>query len=533
MRVQKENKAVWLLAVCALFVSCSSVVFNSLWSDNGDYIFLYNRLFQIYDCLRNGYFPFIYYEDVGGIGYGSPIFYGQLTLVPFLLFVASIDAFVKAYSLCSLLLNFFGFRFFLKRVSDHATLVACFYITSMPFLGLYNGSLPANCFAVGISWFFLGYCIDFFRDGRNGVFVTLTYFLVWQSNFNTTVICTLVCFALFVVYFRRSHFWGYVKLLLGTLVVVSYDIVNMLVHIDALRFADAETVLSRMSQPHDIKVFSIHPFGGYLYRGSSPSIDYCNGFMTFGVLAVFVYCLIKGFGQESLRFRVCSVLIGVVAVVGYVIGTYDIWRAVYKATDIFFQFPVRYYIYIFGFVLAVFARVVRPQWFVYVALVLCLFDIAVAKPFHPSPDYSKEYWYWQIGNYEYASDSFVRSNDVYHDYSSGIHSYSGVHYSSGRSYNVVFVDCSSNPGRDIITLPKLYYKGYRAVGENGERFVVSSGFSNYCEINLGNYTGKLYLTYRVPPVVLFFFLLQIACVSSMLYYIVKWRLVAFESAKRK
>lgn len=506
MRVQKESKFVWAIAVVAMCVAFLPVLDSTL-ADMGGNIFLYNRLYQMVDCFKHGMFPFIYYEDVGGIGYGSPIFYGQLTLLFFIPFIGSIQSFVKAYYLVSLLLNFFGFRCFIKRLSSYATLTSCFYIVSMPFLGLFNAILAPNCLAVGLSWFFLAFCIDFFRDSKNILLVILSYFAVWQTNFNTTVIVTLVCFCVFLVYFRFDRWKDYLRLFLGVFCVVVYDIVNMLVHRDSLHISSAETVLSKMGV-HDIKVFSVHPLGGYWFRGAFSFIDYCNGFMSFLCFVVLVLYIKRYIGSESFRFKVCSAAIGVVAVIGYVIGVYGIWRVVYQATDIFFQFPIRYYIFIFGFVLAVLSRVIKPDRFVFVAVCLCIVDIVISSPFHFMPD-DNGLWYWQLANYEYASDDFIKDEHILLDYSSTIHSTSGASYSFERDYNLVMVNCSSNVGGDILTLPKLYYKGYQAVGENGERFVVKSGFSNYCEVDIGDYTGILSLSYQVPVAVLILFYIQI------------------------
>lgn len=532
MLKQKENKLTWCLSAVAMFVAYSSVLFNETWSEMSDVVFLYNRCYQLFDCLRHGLWPFIYYEDLGGIGYGSPIFYGQLTLLPFMPFLGSISSFLKVYSLCSILLNFFGFRHLAKRFSSYATLTACFYIISMPFLGLFNGSLPAFCFAGGISLFFLGYCVNYFRDYKNLYLLILTYFLTWQSNLQAVILSTVACFFVFCVYFKLQNWKNYIKLFVGVLCLVLFDIANIIVNFDAFRFVDASVVLNQLSPIHDIRMFSIHPLGGYVFRGMFPIIDYCNGFMTFGVFAVFVYFMINGFSKQSLRFKVTTCVGVGLTVVGYILSTFDIWHAVYSATNIFIQFPARYFIYLFVFILVLLSRVIQPKTFVYVAVIFCVLDVVISHPFHPRPDEGVTYTAMCLMNAEYSSNDFILDDFVIEEYSNAVHSESGVVYSFERSYNMVSVDCSANPGVDVLTLPKLYYNGYQAVGSTGETFIVRGGYSNYCEVDIGSYQGTLTLSYKIPAIVYWCFILQILCfcvVGINVWY--DWR-SAHESAKR-
>lgn len=243
MRKQNESRVVWTIAGVGLLAVFSLCCFNENIVYVGDNLFLYNRLVQIRDCLAHGRWPFLYYEDVGGIGYGSPIFYGQLTLFPFLFVADRISVFLRLYYLCCLLLNFFGFRCFLKRVSSYATLTSCLYIFSMAFLGLFNGNIPANVMAVGFSWFFFAYCIDFFRDGQHFALVTLTYFAIWQSNFNSVVIATLFCFGIFLVYFKLDRWRSYLALLACVILVIGFDVFNILAHLDAIALVDPNALL--------------------------------------------------------------------------------------------------------------------------------------------------------------------------------------------------------------------------------------------------------------------------------------------------
>lgn len=534
MRTQRESKAVWWLAGVSIFVLFFIVCCRDGIATEPDFVFLYNRCFQMWDCFRNGYYPFLYYNDIGGIGYGSPIFYGQLTLVPFIPFLASISTFVKIYYLCCLLLNFFGFRSFVKRFSCYGTLSACFYILGLPFMQLYLSVLPANVLALGFGWFFFAYCVDFFRDGTGFYSLILTYFLIWQSNFNATILSTLVCFALFCVWFDRRRIKDYVRLFLFVFLLVSYNLVNMFVHRDSLVLVGYDTLFGHGNFEDAWSLLSPVPFGGFIFRLVRMALfggDRCCGLTTSGVAAVFVVSLFRGYRFESRRYKICSCIVICSVFVGYVLGLCYVWPELFRLTGIFIQFPIRYMVVIWGFLVLVLSRCIKPSKAVYIVLALAVLDVLVASP-NPSPigagGVDKAPQYFQLGFGEYTGETFIQRVDVYEEYSSFVHSASGVTYEFTNEYNGVSVDCSGNTGGDVITLPKLYYNGYVAYGEGSETFAVRGGYSNYCEVVVGDYTGVLRLEYRVPFAVLLLFYLQIFMLARVLYclsrpYIKRWR----------
>lgn len=526
MRVQKEHKAVWVIAILSLVLIYCLRCFDSnlIWYD--DVQFLYNRCYQIADCFRRGLYPFLYYNDAGGIGYGSPIFYGQLTLFPFVPFADSAELFIRVYYLCCLLLNFFGFRFFLKRLSEYATLCSVFYLLGMPFIYLYSYSLQAALLGTGFSWFFFGYCIDFFRDRRHFAQVVLMFYLVYQSNMNSAILAVLVCFGLFVAYFDKSRLSDYVRLFLCVLLLLSYNIVNILVHIDSLRLGVGNALFGELEElQFSSHLMSLVPFGEYIVRAAlhdSYGVDMCCGLMPLCVLVVFVYFLISGWREQSQRFKVCSYVLLVVAFAGYIAGCYTVWPRLYELFGglLFFQFPIRYMILLYGLVIAVLSRVVKYDNSVCWILVVCLVDTVLAGPMTWRGDIvggeDVDYVHYQLYNAEYAGASFVNDRAVVHEYSGSVHSESGAEYAFCNDYNGLSVDCSTNPGVDVLTLPKLYYKGYQVVGSDGEVFEVCSGYSNYCEVDIGEYTGQLCLRYHVPFVVMLFFVVQILCLLALI-----------------
>lgn len=526
MRVQDEKRSVTVIAIIALCAIFCLRCFNESLDYAVDASFLYNRLYQMVDCLKHGFWPFLYYNDAGGIGYGSPIFYGQLTLVPFIPFVSSLSLFIRAYYLACLLLNFAGFRFFLKRLSSYATLCSIFYIISMPFVYLYGWSLQASCFATGLSWFFFGYCIDFFRDRRHFAQTAILFYLVYQSNLNSAIFAVLVCFCLFLAYFDKERIKDYAKLFVCEFLLLLYNIVNVIVHLDSLRggvepelFGPAEVI------PYSFHLMSSFPFGEYIIRTAVHDffgVDMCCGLMTFSFVAVFVYFIVSGFKAQSRRFRVCTVVIVGLTAVGYAVGIYAWWPSLYYAMKgaLFFQFPIRYMILLYGFLIAVLSKVIKWDDVLRMILAIGIADMVFAGPLTWQGEIVGNEFvdpiHYQIMNAEYAGPSFINERETVLEYSSCVHSESGAEYAYENLYNGLSVDCSSSRGGDVLTLPKLYYNGYQAFGDGGEAFGVVGGYSNYCQVDIGGYKGTLRLEYRVHPFVMACFALQIGVLLYLL-----------------
>lgn len=525
MKAQRESNLVWFIAILSLLLVVALFCFGSDPTADSDATFLYNRCYQLWDTICHGYFPFLYYNDIGGIGYASPVFYGQLTLLPFIPFLGGIQSFINAYHLVRVLLNFFGFRCFIKRLSEHATLSACFYILGIPFVLMCGAGLHAFVLGVGICWFFFAYCIDFFRDGVRMWHLVLSYFLIWETNFNAVVFATVICFVLFVRYFRRDRWRGYVRLFLVVLLLISYNLVNMAVHIDALRLVDISQWLSGDTSTERIMLSSL-PFGGFLFRGVANSWgigDLCCGFMQFGVLFVFVRSLWLRWAETSSSYRVCACVILSACALGYVFGLHFIWGFVWNMTHAFFQFPIRYFIFLYGFVIALLSRVVRPGRLEVAVLLICAVDLFFANPMQAGisrGDMPIVFYYTAYG--EYLGGSFVDGDDTYSEYVNRVHSESGVSYPFVNEYNGLSVDCSGNTGDDYLLLPKLYYRGYKAYGSGGEVFPVSSGYSNYCQVAIVDYNGSLRLIYEVPAICMAFFWLQVACLLGVFHNLIPW-----------
>lgn len=517
VREQKENKTTCVIAGCIIFILFMLYTFDTKAVIQPDGTFLYNRLFQVYDCFRHGEWPFLFYNDLDGIGYGSSIFYGWVTLIPFIPFVGNISAFLKVYFLCCVLLNFFAFRACVKRFSSYATLAACFYIIGVPFVMMSTSGLYAATMATGFSWLFFAYSIDFFRGDHSVSKVLLFFYLIFQTNINSAVLALVVCFCLFICYFSRSRLFDYFRLFACALLLLSFNIVDIIAHRDSVSLFDMSVYFG----PNWEALLSAVPIGSFLVRSvlcKSNILSYCTWFMQVSIFVLFIYYYVRGIYKETSRFKVQSIVLVIGSVLAYIVGVWFIWPFFYYAGFAFLQFPLRYLILLWGGLCIVFSRVVQARRLTYAVLVLCLLDVLLANPVIIAYEEVDDQLYLHafVVNGEYLGDDFVRGDSVFFDYSSRVHSTSGTIYTYQNTYNGLSVDCHANTGTDVLTLPKLYYNWYRAVGSDCTRFRVKSGYSNYCEIDIGNYTGILFLSYQVPMPVLLLFWVQIACLSRLL-----------------
>lgn len=530
MRVQQERKAVWAFAIVTLTLLFAVRSFDQALTSLADSMFLYNRCYQMCDCIKHGVYPFLYHNDAQGLGYASPIFYGQLTLVPFIPFLYSFSVFMKVYMLCALLLNFFGFRFFAKRFSANATLASCFFIMGYPFLWLINsGTLYAFIFGLGISWFFLGYCVDYFRDKKHFSLLLLTYFLTWQSNLNIAFLALVVCFGFFCLYFRIERIKDYVKLSLCAFVMLLYNFVNMAVHAGAVHMIDLDLFLSDFVIGDQGGLSSVWPVGGFIVRRIGRALgclsDSRVGLLQVLLVVLFVVGFVKCFKSETKRYKICFCVFAAGTAVLYVIGLLPVWERIWDAVS-FIQVPIRFLVILLGLACVFLSRLVKPGKFVYCCLSLllvdCLFGCVVStSPWvMPVDDFSL---YMQIGNAEYAGENFVRDWD-WHEANQGVVlSESGAVYDYVNDYIGLSVDCSANFDEDVLTLPKLYYKGYRCVDAYGRELEVISGYSNYCQVDIGGYTGILTLKYSVPWWLVMLLLVQVAVVGVLTFDAVRRR----------
>lgn len=464
-----------------------------------DNVFLYNRLVQIKDCFVDGNFPFFYYNDLNGAGQGTPFYYGQVTLFPFIFFVGNQSAFIRCYFVITVLLNYFGFICFAKRYTSYAVLLADIYVCSCGFVLSEAICLLAFSMALGLSWFFFAFCVSFFRDHKSCLPCAVLFWLIFETNTNATLLSFIGCVCLFIYYFKREDLKNYIRFCLLCCLLCLYNISNILYHSDTINSAMYSYNSFEGGSFSTNMLLSLFPFHGLFMEASVSQPDQYFSLMIFP-LAIYGFIVLRKHWSK----RICAVLC--LFVLFWFVGISYIWSYVNSIVSIPYQFPLRHAVYILGFLIVILFRYAKPKKLLYCFLTLSLLDFVIMNPFQYTID-EFPYVYEQSGRTEYLSDKFCCSLEEFLDYSSSIKSEQGYSYSYSQNEKYFIVDCSSNLGGDTILLPKIWYNGYIVQAEGVDLSIVS-GYSNFCEVALGNYTGELIVYYSHPIWLLVLFVLQ-------------------------
>jgi hypothetical protein len=514
----KKREYLWLSLILLIFaLRC----LDGNISTYGDNIFLYNRAYQMYNCLKDGILPYFYYNDAQGLGYGSSFFYGQLNLIPFLWCVPlGIDAFVKLFYLSEVLLNYFGIKLFSARFVKNNDVVAVIFCMSPLFVSY---QLLANLFGVGLSWFFLAYCVDFFRDSKPFYKASLFFVLILNSHIISAFMSFVFCVAIFIKYFKVDRIKDYVKFAVTTILICSYSICNILYHADSLTsVSNVYLIESTVTSLGSSQVNSILFIGGYTFRlllskifGVAPLVG--GSLLCISLLLYLLYIKFKN--------KIHNIIYPL-SLVAVIIGIKPIWLAINSKVNIFFQFPVRYEFYLLVFCLIPIIDYTNVK-IIKVLMVICTLDIIFTGAFtinsEPITDEPLTDFDYQIGCGEYLGKTFTHEKSYYDYVISGVHTQDGSLINYEVDKNKLILHIPDHSDDYTLTLPKLYYKGYITSDSSIKCY---SGYSNYLTIDIGTYSGDLVVYYNQP---IFLRILQLFCIFVALYLIrriIKWRYVS-------
>lgn len=508
MKLSRRFSLIFIIVyvfVVLTFVSCSEYL-----SLKSDLYFLYNRIYQLYDNIRNGGTIFFFYNDFTGVGHGSSFFYGYLTLLPFAPFCHfGYEVTIKVFICVTLVLSYLGVSFFASRFTEHNRLVACFYMVSMfPLVLFLRCLLYANYFAVALSFFFLGYCIDFFRDEKNGLQACLLFWLVFNSHLITSIISFIGCVIILIFYFNKNRLKDYLGFAILNTVLNLYGILNILYHIDMYSSDSAKGNLSILDV-HSQFMLSKSIVGGILFGviTNHQVTTYFNLVAT----AVLVYLLSKRRHNLSRREKASF---GVV-LVGTILAVDTVWYFIMSHINIPIQFPIRYIFYFVAVVLIIcFRQGIKKPAFI-VMLLSCCFDLVALSIVPVEPDTSDTPTsFYVVGNGEYLGNGFVWDVGVFNKLRSTVTDQNGTEYSyEVDDKGLLTVEIPEHSEDLTLTLPKLYYNGYEA-WQTGKKYKVTRGYSNFISVDIGTDSGTFYLQYKHPLWLqtLFYFSLILVCV---------------------
>jgi hypothetical protein len=486
---------------------------------NMDVQFLYNRAYQMYDCIIHGEVPFFYYNDNIGTGYGSAFFYGQLTLYPFLIFVKfGLRPFIQAYSTVTILLTYIGARELSKRFTVNYELAAILYtasayvLYSIDYIYLY-----ANALGIAISLFFIAKCIDFFRDSKSSLPASVLFFLVLNTHTISALFSFIVCVVIMIMYFDKRKFKEYAKFALVTIVICSYFIINMIYHTNSSiqqNQRDISLSLTSEGSKQSYKVSSRiflsvidSIFATIVLRLNTVSLKGMTVLNTFTTLLI-IYTIIRNIKKLTKRQVVCILL----SITGLVLSISSIWDSLSQKIYNPIQYP-RYIYYIILALIIITCIHIRKDKITkilkVIALTCCLMDtILFGFTNIDAFDATQEFqlgWEESNGDYisnqlmsgEYLQSNFDWTPETIQYYSSHVtdQNVNEYTYTKDTPYGSITVNnITTNNAELKLIFPKLYYKGYTAYDENGNSYEITDGYSQYCEVTIPPNTNIQSLT---------------------------------------
>ena len=520
----KRIKVDWIGIIIVMFLSCLVIVCNQDRLQSADIEFFYNRAVQMLDCLKDGSLPFFYYNDFGGVGYGSAFFYGQLTIYPFLFFVdKGIDVFINAYTVVMIALTYAGACFLSKHFTKNYKFVSLLFMCSCYIVQtMYSFGMLPNIMAIALSFYFIGFCIDFFRDNKSFIPASIMFYLVINTHLVTAVVSFVICVMLFVMYFDKSKFKSYVMFALFTTFICSYFLANAFYHSDVVTNTKEinEKMLSNKLGTACCTYENWLPFTGILFNCMINFIGFTN-VGGYRLLNLFVVILLLIWGRHKFSKREIFVLS--LDLIATIISIDRVWALLNKIWLIPIQFPCRFAPYI---VLSIIVILLRNKdltvWKRRIFIICCLPEL-ILIPFVVVPDTSEALTEYsnQVINGEYLDKSFNWDLTDFEYKKSHVTDQDGNEYDFSVFPNKVVVSVYGNKDEDIqLTLPKLYYKGYTFsritipetfVTMDEEAFYnhtytpyitdtydVEMGDSQFIKVDIGKSRGTFVLTYEHP-----------------------------------
>lgn len=552
----KRIKVDWVGIIIVMFLSCIVIAGSTNRTLVPDIRYLYNRAEQMLNCIKDGNIPFIYYDDFGGVGYGSSFFYGQLTLYPFLFFVnKGIDVFINAYTVVMIALTYTGACFLGKRFTKNYKFIALLYMCSCwSVQSFFSFATLSNILAIAISFYFIGFCIDFFRDRKSFVPASILFFAVINTHLITAVISFIICVMLFIIYFDKSRFKDYVKFALFTTFICSYFLMNAIYHSDVItntQFINERMINYAISGDENVigNYQSKLPFTGVLFNYFLTAVNLTNadGYHIFN-LTLTVLIIFWGRHKFSIREIICLVI----SLVSIILSIRFIWILFEKLWLNPIQFPCRFTSYAVLCILLVCLRNLDFEKYKKYLFIGCCLPELILIPFVTSSinlslvnEYASNSYSYQIINGEYLDKSFSWNLDDFEYKKNHVTDQDGNEYDFSVFPNKVVVSVYDSKDKDIqLTLPKLYYRGYTfsrievpeaftAMNEKEfynhtytpyitDTYNVEMGDSQFIKVDIGISRGTFVLTYEHPVWLILLdeltLIIVVACILNLIFY---------------
>ena len=532
-----KTKKYDIICVLSIILFMVGLYIETSFEPNGDFLFQMNRLEQMWNSIRHGHYPDFYYNDFYGLGYGSAFFYGQLTLLPFLpIYLLSPRVFYVLQCLTGLVLNYLGVRMFCKRFTKNYKQCTVMFMTSCLIVTFFSGlDLWVNGLNVGLSWFFLAYCVDFFRDAKknSSIKATLMFFLMINTHLISSVLALIVCAILCLLYFKKQRIKDYCLFAIQSFLCCSYWIVRMLWQLDIITRNDEINKRMRLwietsDKARGCSAYQCYvPFFGYAESCTLSGV-FNSGYSFYNIfiIAFLVVLSVKNKRKHTMRERIVLCICLFVTL----ISNFKVWNFINgQIVDLIIQFPIRCAFYVLVPCLIVLFRQIdfeniklNKQILTCMILlslpefVLFGFKTSITDSHYSFGNFDTYYSFvkdydkadtqdkvdflitGQLINAEYLHENFVFSPATFFWQARSVRTNQDEKLEYTIDDNVLITQVPEHDFDMYVTFPKVYYKGYRCVGENGEEFEVDKWYSQFTKVEVGDYVGELRLFYETP-----------------------------------
>lgn len=511
----------WLWGLFSISALMFVFIFSSLYSECGDNMFLYNRIWNMAECLKEGNLPWIYYKDLSGLGYGNSFFYPDLTLwffVPLIFIGINKDIIIGIYWCLTILLNYLGLVFLCKRFTKNYVEIASIVLLSPVYISatiLFN--LPACTMAHAFLYVFLALAVDFFRDNKSFIPVTAVLFFIINTNLVTALMGVIYCALLLVFYFNKKRWKEYIYFICLSAIVSSYIIVNIIYH------SDFDMVLGHFNEFGMDSVFYLSkiPVSNIALYLTIDNIAH-DGIRLFelGTLLIMVGVLAYRIQRKKISKREIVAILIVILV--YIFSIKDIFQmtlAKFKPTA--FIYPVRYILVMATVCTLICLRYIKKRIILIASMILsfitCLgvvFIIGTGSTEEGSGIYTDS---GILFEHVYITGDYLKNgmdlniNEMV-EKSNVVIDQNGTEYSWTEKEGVIRVAVPNDMTKRVLRFPKLYYKGYTCTSY-GKEFNITMDESQFIVVDIGTSGGEIVLQYKHPIglVILWFLVLFTEC----------------------
>lgn len=529
------------------FVICIAVLWtiymNTQFKGVDDFLFHMNRLKQMIMCIEDGHYPDYYYNDYFQLGYGSSFLYPQLTLLVFVpfYFMGATQLNVAMLTAC-VVLHWTGFRAFAKRFTKNWRYAVPLYLGSSCFVTAMNGlDITVSFICCGLSWFFLAFFVDFMREHDSNVKrkiamikASLIFFLMLGTSLISTVVGFVACVILFFMYFKKEDIKDYAQFALVNIGLNAFWICRALWQISICTRLDVINENMRLGATRvncNVGFQTIVPVFGMVESTVLGGNFFNSGYSYFNIFvtSILLFLAIKYHGKLSKKELV---VLGF-CFVAMVVSNLKVWSLLNNIVDLKVQFPIRYGFYVLGALVLIAIRNVdfnasKLNKQLYICLILLIipeiFQVTRCMIIRTHVIDADDMYAWLEGdtefdwgtegadykvwveyagstiiNGEFMDESYTFNYQDFLHYKDTARDQNDVGYPIEYKENTTVVNVPEHDGDLVLTIPKLWYRGFHCYDEEGnELSEVKMGYSQYCEVNIGDYSGNVYLVWKLP-----------------------------------